>query len=233
MQGSTGRWLCLHLVWGLQWGNHGGLWTWFAAPSSALCVIYTCHVPCDVYSKYGPLRVMLRDTFQQIVWSLEILVNVIDYHATYLWKGLHILVPCTAALIAIDHNLTIMHWPYVLLNPSAALMANNPYNIVFNWPNGNAPRMLAALMAISHTSPYYILMIILISIWLFNMAKLTTVGQLVITPTYTVSHPISPTTSLLANWSLLYHTPLAASSAPPPHCWPTGHQSNIHCWLPN
>ena len=30
------------------------------------CVIYTCCVPCGVYSKYGPLRVMLRGTCQRI-----------------------------------------------------------------------------------------------------------------------------------------------------------------------
>ena len=109
-----------------------------------------------------------------------------------------------------------MHWPYVLPNPSTTLMANDPYNIVFNQPNSNAQTMLAALMAISQTSPYCILMIILIPIWLFNTAKPTTVGQLVITLTYTVSHPIRPTTPLLANWSSFQHTLLATPSAPPP-----------------
>ena len=72
-------------------------------------------------------------------------------------------------------------------------------------------------------------MIILISIWLFITAKPTTDGQLVITPTYTVSCPIRPT-PLSANWSSFQHTPLAALSDPPPHCQPTSHHSNIPHW---
>ena len=78
-------------------------------------------------------------------------------------------------------------------------------------------------------------MIKLISIWLFNTAKQTTFGWLVITatstvgrpvniPTYPVGRPISPTTPPSANWSLPQHTP---SAAPSPHCWPTGHHPHI------
>ena len=47
-------------------------------------------------------------------------------------------------------------------------------------------------------------------------------GRLVITPT-----PLS------VDWSPLQHTLLAAPSAPPPHCRPTGRHSNIPCWLPH
>ena len=60
-----------------------------------------------------------------------------------------------------------------------------------------------------------------------------TVGQQVTPPTYPDSCPIIPSTRLSANWSPLQHTLSAAPSDLPPHCRPTGHHSNISCWLPH
>ena len=59
------------------------------------------------------------------------------------------------------------------------------------------------------------------------------IGQLVTTPMYPVGCPINPTTLLSADWSSPQHTPLAAPSAPPPHCWPTGDHSNVPCRPPH
>ena len=104
-------------------------------------------------------------------------------------------------------------------------------------------------MAIGQTSPYSILMIILMSILLFNRANSSNVGWLVIT-TCSVSCPNAPSadwlavqhaleaavsspTTLLAVWSSLHLPPSAASSAPQPDCWPTGHPSNIACQPPH
>ena len=46
------------------------------------------------------------------------------------------------------------------------------------------------------------------------------VGQLVTTPTYPVGRLVTTPSPLSADWSTLQ-----------PHCRPTGHRSNIPCWL--
>ena len=49
--------------------------------------------------------------------------------------------------------------------------------------------------------------------------------------TYCQPHQLPSLHTLSANWSSLQHTPSAAPSAPPPHCWLTGHHSNLPCQL--
>ena len=45
----------------------------------------------------------------------------------------------------------------------------------------------------------------------------------------TVSHLVITPSPLVADWSSLQHTLLADWSPLHPHCWPTGHLSNIPC----
>ena len=59
------------------------------------------------------------------------------------------------------------------------------------------------------------------------LAHHPTVGQLVITWTCPVGHPISPPTPLVVTWTWLLANPLAHQS----HCWPTGNYLNLPCWL--
>ena len=84
------------------------------------CVIYTCHVPYDIYSKYGPLRVIPRGTFQWVClisgdigqcYQLSCYLSFEGAsYPTIFWY----LVGCSNS-----------HQPYVLPNPTATLMAND------------------------------------------------------------------------------------------------------------
>ena len=96
------------------------------------------------------------------------------------------------------HHPTVGRLVITQTTPSADWSSPEPYC----WPTGHHPHIPRRLPHQPHHP---------------------TVGRLVITPMYPVGHPINPTTPLLADWSSPTHTPSAAPSAPPPHCWPTGH----------